>query len=91
MSFKKEIELGSVGKVVLTEEAGVVCAELSLSESVGGGSLVGVMKGSVSAKAEVDAKLLIDAGLELAKIKFPAVASLIDGAKVAIDAELAKV
>lgn len=90
MSLKKEIALGTAGSVVILEDAGVVSVELALSESVGGGQVAGVVKGTVSAKVEVDAKLLIDAGLELAKLKFPAVAGMIDGAKALIDAELAK-
>lgn len=88
--INKVIPLGTVGNLVLAEEAGVVSLKLSLAESVGGGSVAGVVKAGLSAEVELSAAQLIDVGLELAKAKFPSVASLIDAAKLAIDAELAK-
>ena len=89
--FSKSIDLGSAGKLDLSELAGVVTAKLSLSESVGGGSVAGVVKGTVSAEVDFGAQQLIDAGLALVKAKYPALAAVVDAVQSGIDAEIAKV
>lgn len=95
MSISKAIPIGQVGSLVLAEEGGKATAaiNLSVSEKAGEGSVEGFAKvsASVGVSAEVDAKLLIDAALDLAIAKFPGAASIIAGAKAAIDAELTKV
>lgn len=90
MSFSKVIPVGSAGQVEISEAAGVASFKVSLSQAAGGGPLEGFAKAKVSAEFDVSAAQLIKAGLELAKAKFPAAASIIDGAEAAIDAELAK-
>jgi hypothetical protein len=89
--FSKVIQVGDAGQVSISEQGGVASVEVALSQQAGGGDVAGFAKASVSAKIEVSAHQLIDAGLELAKAKFPSAASIIDGAKVIIDAEIGKV
>lgn len=91
MGFSKVIQVGSAGQIVIAEQGGKASVSVSLSEQAGGGQAASFAKASVSASLEVDAVVLIDAGLELAKAKFPGAASLIDGAKAIIDTELAQV
>lgn len=91
MGYSKLIPIGSAGQLSIAEAGGVAQLQLSLSESVGGGSVAGVAKGSVSASIEVSALELVDAGLGLLESKFPAVASIIAVLKAAIDAEASKV
>lgn len=88
MGFQKAIEIGKIGQLILKEEGGIAAVELKISEEIGSGVLEGVAKASVSAQVEVDAKHLIHAALELAKVKFPAISALIEGAQAAIDEEL---
>lgn len=90
MSLSKVIPIGSVGSLSLQESAGMVSVKVTVSQALGGGSVAGAVKASATAEVDVSAQVLIDAGLELAAAKFPAVASLLQAAKVAIDAELAK-
>lgn len=87
--FSKVIQVGNAGQVAISEQGGVASVKVSLSEQVGGGSVAGVVKATVSAELDVSAKQLIDAGLDLAAAKFPAAAAAIEGAKAIIDAEMA--
>lgn len=91
MSFSKIIPLGSAGQITISEEGGAGSIALSISESVGGGSIAGVAK--VKASVEVDASLLqlVDAGLLALEAKLPSLAAAIALLKAAIDAEAPKV
>jgi hypothetical protein len=89
--MEKEIKLGEVGALVVKEEGGIASVKLSLTASIGGGEVAGALKGSVSAEVDLDAKILIDVGMELAAAKFPAVAGILKGAKAMIDKELASI
>lgn len=91
MGFSKVIQLGEVGQLTIAEDSAKVQLSLSVSQQAGQGSVGGFAKASLSAGVELDAHILIDAGLDLAIAKFPAAASILQGAKAAIDAELAKV
>lgn len=88
--MQKVIPIGSAGQLTISESGGVASISVSISQSVGGGSVAGVASGSLSASVQLSAAQLIDAGLELAKEKFPSAAAVINGAKAAIDAEMAK-
>ena len=90
MAYSKVIQIGSAGQLSITEAAGIATVQVSLSEAVGGGSVAGAVKASVSAEVSISAMELVDAGLALAEAQFPSVASLIAAAKTAIDAEVAK-
>jgi hypothetical protein len=90
MGFSKVIPVGSAGAITISEEGGVATLKVSLSQSVGGGALKDVAKGSASVEVDMSAKQVIDAGLELAAHKFPAAALVIESAKTIIDAEMAK-
>ena len=90
MGFSKEIVSGDAGSLIISEDSGVAKLALVGSVSLGGGSMAGVVKAKASVEVDVSAQQLIDAGLELAAHKYPAAAPLIEMAKKAIDAELAK-
>lgn len=85
MAFLKQI-----GPMEISEAGGVASVSISLSEALGGGSMAGVVKASLVAKAEVSAVQLMDAGLLLLAGKFPAFAAEIGALKALVDAELAK-
>lgn len=89
--MQKDIVKGQYGGLSVSEQGGEVVLAGSLSASLGGGEAAGVVKVGGSLSISVEAKQLIDLGLDLAAAKYPAVASLIAAAKTAIDAELAKV
>lgn len=91
MGFSKVIPVGSAGSVSINEQDGVASVKVTLSQSAGGGEIAGFAKASLTAEIDISAQQLIDAGLELAKVKFPSAAALIDAAKAGIDAEMAKV
>lgn len=91
MGFSKVIPVGEAGSISITESGGVATVKVALSQGVGGGSVAGFAKAQVSAEIDVSAIQLIDAGLALLKEKFPAAASIVDGAQAIIDAEVAKV
>ena len=84
MSYSK-----ALGPLTISESAGVVTIALAADASVGGGSVAGVVKASVSAQAQLSAAQLIDAALELAAAKYPSVAIEIQGVKALVVAELA--
>jgi hypothetical protein len=88
--MEKVLASGPMGSVVLKEAAGVVSLVLASELALGGGSMEGAMKAKLSGELDLDAKILIDAGLELAAAKFPALAMEIMAAKALIDAEIAK-
>lgn len=81
VNYSKDISLGSSGKLNVSEANGLV----TLRASQALGDIVGL-----SAEIKIDAVHLIDAGFEVAKQKFPGIASMLDAARVAIDHELGK-
>lgn len=90
MLFSKSF-VGPMGSTLSIEASGgevkIIASE---SGSLGGGEIEGVVTVKGSAEIDVKDQMLIDAGLDMAAAKFPVVASLIAGAKLVIDAELAK-
>jgi hypothetical protein len=88
--FQKVIPVGEAGQVSITEQGGVATVKVELAQKVGGGSVAGVVSAKVSAELDISAIQLIDAGLALLKAKFPAAASIVDGAQAIIDAEVGK-
>lgn len=90
MSYSKVIPIGSMGSLTISEAGGDAKLSLSISDQAGGGPIAGVAKVSASVSADVSVQMLVDAGFELAKVKFPQFASEIDMAKGLIDAEMAK-
>lgn len=91
MGFSKVIALGNAGSLTITEAGGIASVKVSVSESVGGGSVSGVAKAQLSAEVDVSAAMLIDAGLKLAAEKFPSAAIIIASVQAMVDAELAKI
>lgn len=90
MGFSKVLVSGQHGSVSVSEDGGHVVLSGSVSASVGGGEAKGVVGVSGSLALTLEAKQLIDLGLDLAAAKFPGAASLIEAAKAGIDAELAR-
>lgn len=88
MGYSKKIPVGSNGSLDIEEAAGMASVSFSLSET-SGGSIEGIVLGSVSAKVQVDAKSLIDVGLDLIKAKYPSADALLTGLQAIIDAEVA--
>ncbi len=91
MSYSVKIPVGNVGSFEINEDGGVASVKISAGASIGGGSVAGSLKAVASAELDMDVKLLIDAGFDLAAHKFPAASALILAAKAGVDAELAKV
>ena len=91
MGYSKSIALGSLGSLVISEAAGQVQVQLSLSDQAGGGSIGGFAKGTVSVAISLDSKELIDAGLSLAETKFPAASAEIAALKAIVDAAVASI
>lgn len=90
MAFSKEIKLGEFGALTLSESAGVASMAVSIGESVGGGQAAGVVKTSASVQVEIGAQQAADLAIALLEAKFPSMKGILDGAKAALDAELAK-
>lgn len=90
MSFSKELVSSDLGSVSVSESAGVVSLVGMAKASLGGGAAAGVASIDAKVAINLEVKHLVDLGLDLAAEKFPAVKSLIDAAKAVIDAELAK-
>lgn len=86
--YSKIIPIGQAGSLTVTEAEGVAKLVLALSEA-SGGALAGVVKGSVSAEAEVSAKMLVDAALDFLAAKYPSASIIIESLKGIIDAEVA--
>lgn len=91
MGFQKIIPLGNYGQIEIDESGAEAKVIVSLLASVGGGSVAGVVKAKASIELDVNALQVINAGLELAKEKFPAASAIIGVLEAAIDAELKKV
>lgn len=90
MTFSKSF-VGPAGSSLSIEAAnGEVKIVASESGELGGGEVQGFLKVKGSAEIDLEDQMIIDAGLDMAAAKFPMVASLIQGAKAAIDAELSK-
>lgn len=85
MSFSKQI-----GPLVISEESGIAKISMTVDQSAGSGELVGLAKLSVVASASVDAKILVNALLDMVSNKFPLASSEIAAIKVFIDAEISK-
>jgi hypothetical protein len=90
MSYSKTIALGSAGSLVIAESGGNANVTVSLNESVGGGSVSGFAKATLSAEVQVSGAELINAGLALAAAKWPTLASAVTVLQGLIDTELAK-
>ena len=91
MGYSKELPIGEVGKLVISEEAGQASAKLVLSSEMGGGKVHGFAKASVSAELDLDSVMLIKVGFELAKAKYPTMAPYIAAAETALLVEIAKI
>lgn len=89
--FSKVIPVGEKGQLSISEAAGVATLAFSIAESVGGGSTAGVLVAKATAEVDIKAEELIDAGMGLAKAKWPALAGAIDGIQKFIDDEIAKI
>ena len=89
MSYSKQIKVGSLGTLTVTEAAGAVTLSVSLSDALGGGEAAGVAQASVSAQVQLSAKQLIDLGLDFAAAQFPSVAAVVKDVQAAVDAEIA--
>ncbi len=90
MGFSKTLVSAEGVSVSISESAGVASLSASLSKSAGGGEAAGIVAVSGSLNLSLDAKHLIDLGLELAEAKYPSVASVIALVKAGVDAEIAK-
>lgn len=90
MSFSKTLAAGDAGSIVVSEAMGIVTLKLDVGASMGGGAMAGVVKANAGAQVDVGALQLINVVLDMAKEKVPSIASIIDGAKVMIEAELKK-
>ena len=91
MSLSKEIKLGSIGTLTISESSGVATLAISIAESVGGGDVAGFAKVGASVNVQLGVQELIDAGLALAAAKFPSAAPEINGLKAIMDAAIAAV
>ena len=85
MSFSKVI-----GPLVISEDAGVAMISIKQDATVGGGTVAGFVSAGVDAHVKVDAKMLVDAGMELVASKFPMFSVEIAALQALIDAEIKK-
>lgn len=85
MSFAK-----NYGPLQLSEAGGNFKVAIDDSVAVGGGSVAGVIEAEGQASATVEGGVLIDAGLEAAAAKYPALAPAVLLFKGLVDAEIAK-
>jgi len=88
MALSKLIQAGPVA-ITIAEEAGQVSVQVAVDASLGGGAAAGVLKGKAAIEVDLGAQQVADLALGLLAAKFPSMAGIIDGAKAAIDAELA--
>ena len=86
----KQVQVGPLA-LSLSASGGSATVAISLAQAVGGGELAGVAQASVNASIVVQDQMLIDAGFALAIAKFPAIASVLQLAQAACDAELQKI
>lgn len=85
MGFSK-----NYGPLVISESAGKVSLSINESESVGGGSVKGVVSAQGSASVIIDGAVLADAGLAYLAAKFPQLKVEIALVQGEVDAELQK-
>lgn len=70
--FSKELQLGQVGSLAVSEAAGVATVKVSVNAAVGGGQAAGVLKAAASVEVDVEAAQLVQLALDLLKSKLPA-------------------
>lgn len=90
MSYSKQYPIGQVGALSVSESAGVVNLNVSVSATLGGGQAAGIASASLSGGVSMSVKQLIDLGADLAAAKFPSLAAVFKEAQALIDAELAQ-
>ena len=85
MSFSK-----TLGPLVISENGGVALVSIKQDAKVGGGDVSGFIGASIEAHVQVDAKMIVDAGIELLAHKFPMFSGEIAALKALVDAEISK-
>ncbi len=87
--MQKVIQAGPA-VITLSESAGVASVKIEVSESVGGGEAAGVLKAKAAVEIDLGAQQAADLVIGLLEAKFPSASGLLEAAKLALDAELAK-
>ena len=93
MSYSKVLVSNPAFSVSVSEAAGEAKLVVSIGASAGGGNIAGFAKVAGSIEADVEAKVLIDAGIGLVASKFAGNAMIAAAAvelQALIDAELLK-
>lgn len=80
----------NLGDVTLAESGGLASLAIGVSAGLGGGNVKDFAQAQVSVGVQIHALFLMDAGLDMMKVKFPQFSAEIALIEAALDAEVAK-